>query len=249
MMRAIGVCGLLAALAAGALSQEFEVVSVKPNKSGSGGSHSNSDRGMFTGTNLTLLSFVARAYGVKEYQVEGPDWLNSERYDIAAKFPEGLPRDPDQFRAAMGAMMEKMLVDRFKLSVHRDQKAFPVYELVAGKKGVKIQPVSCSGSNSRSNNTHYVTTCITMNGFAEFLSRREDLPVLDGTGLAGSYSFTLDWVPDPKPAGEGKTAAEPADGATLADALQDQLGLKLETRKAPIKIIVVDHVERVPTEN
>ena len=247
MTRAILRCGLLAMLCASLPGQEFEVVSVKPNRSGSGGSHSNGDRGMFTGTNLTLMSFIATAFGVKQYQVEGPAWLSTERYDIAAKLPTGLARDRDQFRAAMGAMMQKMLVDRFKLAVHHDRKILPVYELTVGKKGVKIQPAACSGSNSRSNNTHYTTTCITMNGFAEFLSRRMDLPVLDATGLTASYSFTLDWIPDPQP-GDGK-AADMAGGPTLTEALQDQLGLRLETRKAPVEIIVVDHAERVPAEN
>lgn len=244
------MCGLAAALAVAAVGQEFEVVSVKPNNSGSGSSHSHGDRGMLTGINLSLKSFIVQAYGVKDYQVEGPAWLDSARFDIAAKFPEALPRDPDKYRAAMGAMMQKMLVERFKLAVHRDQKVFPVYELVVGKKGAKFQPVACTGSNSNSHNTHYVSTCTTMNQFAAFLSRQMDMPVLDKTGLTASYAIKLDWVPESRPSGDGKGAStDSADGPTLPDALRDQLGLKLETRKAPIEIVVVDHVERVPTEN
>jgi uncharacterized protein (TIGR03435 family) len=246
-MRGMLVCALMAVCVAA--GQEFEVVSVKPNKSGTNSSHSNSDRGMLTSENLTLRSLIVMAYGIKDYQLEGPNWLASDRYDVAARFPEALPEDREKYRAAFGAMMQKMLADRFKLAVHRDQKTFPVYGLVVGKKGIKCEAVTCKGSNSNSSNTHYQSTCTTMKDFAAWLSRPMDNPVLDMTGLTASYKVTLDWVPEPR-SGEGKNAsADPPTGPTLTEALQDQLGLKLEPRKAPIEIIVVDHAERVPTEN
>jgi uncharacterized protein (TIGR03435 family) len=249
-MRPIFLPLLMAALASATLAQEFEVVSVKPNKSNSNGSHSHSDQGSLTGENLTLRSMILTAYQIKDYQLEAPDWLNSERFDLAAKFPEGLPRNREKYSAALAAMMQKMLADRFKLAVHRDQKTFEVYGLVVGKKGIKMKEVPANGTNSNSHDTQYVTTCITMDRFAEFLARRMDLPVVDMTGLTASYAFTLDWVPESRQPSDGKSLVGDAPtGPTLRDALQDQLGLKLETRKAPIEIIVVDHAERVPTEN
>ena len=239
----------MTALACGALGQEFEVVSVKPDTSGSNSSHSNSDRGMLTATNLTLRNLIARAYQIKDYQLEGPAWLGSERYDVAARFPEGLPSNPEKYNAALAAMMQKMLADRFKLAIHRDQKTMPVYGLVVAKKGIKFQPSAETGSRSDASNTHYVGT-VTMDRFAEFLARRMDLPVLDMTGLKGNYDLTLDWVPESRQSGENKGAVgDSPSGPTLVDALLEQLGLKLEPRKAPIEIVVVDHAERVPTEN
>jgi uncharacterized protein (TIGR03435 family) len=124
--------------------------------------------------------------------------------------------------------------------------------VVVGKKGIQSKESPCSGSQSNSDNTHYMATCVTMNRFAEFLARRMDLPVVDMIGLKASYSLTLDWVPEPRQSAESKGGAVAADspaGPALPDAIQEQLGLKLETRKAPIEIVVVDHAERVPTEN
>src|SRR5436853_2341100 len=104
-----------------ALGQEFEVVSVKPNRSGSTSSHSSSNRGLLTSTNVTLRSLIVMAYGLNDYQLEGPAWLASERFDVAAKFPEALPSDREKYRLARQSMMQKMLAERFKLAVHRDR--------------------------------------------------------------------------------------------------------------------------------
>jgi uncharacterized protein (TIGR03435 family) len=237
MQKCFSLCILTAAFACAALCQEFEVISVKPNKSASNGSDTNSDQGRLTATNLSLKSMIVMAYGMKDYQVEGPGWLSSERFDVAAKFPEELPKNRDKYNAALGAMMRKMLVDRFKLVAHRDQKTFSVYGLTAVKSGIKFREVPDAGShNSQGTNTHYAGTCISMGTFAEFLARRRaelpvDLPVLDLTGLKGCYNLTLDWVPEPK--GDVPVAADSASGPVLTVALQEQLGLKLETRRDP----------------
>lgn len=233
---------LVPAFTGAALGQEFEAVSVKPNKSGAADSHSRSDQGLLTGTNLSLRSLILTAYGVKDYQVEGPDWLGSARFDISAKFPEALPRDREKYSAAVSTMMRKMLEGRFQLMVHHEQKMFTVYGLIAGR--IKFKEVQEGPSRSDSDNHHYEGVAITMARFAEFLSRRTDLPVLDMTGLKGFYNLTLDWAPEPKP-GEDPGLA----GASLRDAVQEQLGLKLETRKAPVDVVVVDHAEPVPTDN
>jgi uncharacterized protein (TIGR03435 family) len=248
MRKILSTILLTSAFASAALCQEFEAVSVKPNKSMSGSSRSHSDQGLYSGTNLSLKNLITTAYDIKDYQVEGPDWLASERFDITARFPAELPKDRDKYQAAFTAMMQKMLADRFKLAVHRDQKTFSVYGLTVAKAGPKFKEAPGDQSRSNGSDTHYQGTGVSMAKFAEFLSRRVDLPVIDMTGLSGSYDVTLDWVPEPK---QSDKSNEPAEivGVTLTEALQDQLGLKLENRKAPIGILIVDHAEKVPTEN
>jgi uncharacterized protein (TIGR03435 family) len=245
IMRAISLCLLTSAFAGFALGQEFEAVSVKPSNAATNGSSTRSDQGRMTATNVSLKTLIVRAYGVKDYQVEGPDWLTSERFDVVAKFPEALPEDREKYMAAFTSMMQKMLQDRFKLAIHRTQKTFPVYGLVVMKSGIKFKEVPDSNSHSsNSRNTHYEGTCINMVGFADFLGRKMEQAVLDMTGLTAFYDLKLDW------AEEGASAtAEPQRFPELPIALQEQLGLKLEPRKAPIDVVVVDHIERVPTEN
>jgi uncharacterized protein (TIGR03435 family) len=258
-MRGISICILITAFACAALCQEFEVVSVKPNKAMSYSSSFTTDRGRLTATNVSLRGLIVRGYGVKDFQVEGPDWLSSERFDVSATFPDALPKEREKYDAAFHAMMQNMLGDRFKLAVHREQKTRPVYGLIVGKSGVKFKEVAdCDSHNANSNGTHYVGTCVSMEAFAAFLAARRrdlpaDLPVLDMTALQGFYNLTLDWIPEPRQSGESKgdvpIAADNPSRPTLLVALQEQLGLKLETRKAPIEILVVDHAERVPSEN
>jgi uncharacterized protein (TIGR03435 family) len=125
---------------------------------------------------------------------------------------------------------------------------------MVGKSGVKFKEAEQTGNHSsNSNNNHYKGTSITMSRFAEFLSRRMDMPVVDMTGLPGYFDLTLDWVPESrKPVdskGESPLLAESSTGPAIPEAIQIQLGLKVETRKAPIEILIVDHIERVPTEN
>lgn len=242
-MRWILACLTLAASLASA--QEFEVVSIKPNRSGDNSSHSSSDQGRMTATNNSLRSFIQMAYGLPEYQVEGPDWIRTERFDLAAKFPEELPKDRVKYREGLQAMLQKMLQDRFHLVVHREQRAMAVYGLVVDKKGIKFQEVPDTGSNSNSNNNHYEGTGVSMATFAAVLSRRMDLPVIDMTGLKGAYKMKLDWVPEAK----GDAATDAPAGPNLREALQDQLGLRLENRKAPVEVLVVDRIDRAPTEN
>ncbi len=222
------------------LGQEFEAVSIKPNKSGDYSSHTNSNQGRLTATNVTLRSLIVMAYDIKDYQLEGPDFIRDERFDISAKMPDAPRMKAEEHDAMLHAMMRKMLEDRFKLEIHRTSKSFTVYALVVDKKGIKFKEVPDSNShNSNSNNTHYVGTCVSMDAFAGFLARRVDKPVLDMTGLTKFYDMKLDWSQD----------ESAADAVTLPVALQEQLGLKLDLRKAPIEVIVVDKIEKQPTEN
>ncbi len=231
------------------------MVSVKPNKSISHSTGFTTDGGRLTATNVSLKGLIVRGYGVQDYQVEGPDWLSSERFDIAATFPEALHKEGQTYDAALHVMMQKMLADRFKLIVQREQRIRPVYGLIVVKSGIKFKAApesDCASHSGNSNGTHFVGTCVSMEAFAEFLARRRrdlpvDLPVLDMTGVQGFYNLSLDWVPDFKPSSADQVDSSAA--VTLLVALEEQLGLRLETRRAPIEILIVEHIEKVPSEN
>lgn len=244
-MRLSLLCSTLVCTTTAIWGQEFEVVSIRPNNSITSHEFDGSDRGRFTASNIPLRALIARAYGMAEYQIVGTDWL-SGRFDVVAKFPQ----DFDGSQAAVQAMLRKMLAERFELQVHRDTRTMRVRAVVVGKKGIKFKeaPAGCSASrNNRPGN--FVGTCISMKSFAEFVSWNSDVPVIDLTGLTAVYDLTLHWVPERRQTAEGTDPAGPAAGPTLDIAIQEQLGLNLELRKAPVDILVVDRVERLPTEN
>ncbi|HZQ53783.1 MAG TPA: M56 and DUF3738 domain-containing protein [Bryobacteraceae bacterium] len=210
----------------------FEVASVRPNKSGNNGSHWRDRPGMVTTANVSLKDLIRTAYDVRAYQISGPDWLASARYDIAAKAPGSATRDQ------IHQMLRTLLAERFGLTVHREQKVFPVYELITAKHGPKLQAVQNDGHNSMNSRKGAIAgEKVSMAGLAESLSRSLDRPVLDKTGFAGVFNFTLQWSPDE------------ADGPSIYTALEEQLGLKLISRKDPIELLVIDRVNRTPTEN
>jgi uncharacterized protein (TIGR03435 family) len=247
-MRWILVCSLLAAGAASA--QEFEVVSIKLNRTGDNSSHTSSDQGRLTATNNSLRNFILMAYGIPDYRLDGPQWMATQRFDLAAKFPEELPKDREKYQAALHSMLQKMLADRFHMAVHWEQRTMAVYGLVVDKKGIKFKEVADTGSHSNSDNNHYEGRSISMANFATVLSRRMDLPVLDMTGLKAFYDLKLDWVPEPRRSPDGTPSdSDSAAGPRLPEALQDQLGLKLEHRKAPIDVLVIDRVDKEASEN
>ena len=222
----------------------FDAVSVKPNKSGSGSSHSSDHEGVLTATNVSLKSFIMRAYGVREYQVEGPDWLADEHFDVAAKPPSKVT--DEQF----AQMLQTMLAERFKLTVHRGNKVLPAYALVVAKGGVKMTAVEDDGNHGTNSTRNKLTaTRCSPDRLAQFLTRQMDRPVVDGTGLKAVYNFTLNWTPEDAVPAKAEQAKGDEQYPPLLTALQEQLGLKLEPKKVPIEVLVIDHVERVPTEN
>jgi uncharacterized protein (TIGR03435 family) len=200
-------------------------------------------------TNVTLKSCIVYAYGVTDPQVSGPDWLGSEAYDFVAKAPSGATEDqiPLMFRA--------LLADRFKLALHRDTKELPVYAIAVAKNGPKIKKVESEDHGTSSSRGHLTATAISMGRFANVLARPGfalGRPVVDQTSLDGLFSFTLDWTPENTSAVPDRKSNEPrnADEApTIFVALQEQLGLRLEARKAPVEILVIDHADKVPSEN
>jgi uncharacterized protein (TIGR03435 family) len=308
---------------------EFEVASVKPSAlPGRGvikfdpGGPGSGDPSRVTYTLSTIRDLVVEAYSVKRYQVSGgPNWLDSERFDIIAKVPEGATKEQ------VKVMLQNLLAERFKLTLHRETKELPMYALVVSARGpklkdstvtdsppasdsqpkegghgeagaqaaapppplppglekgaMKIGPDGCPETPpmaaGRAGNFMMMTpngVCMisydqTMDGLATQLSNRLDRPVIDQTGLKGKYDLKLHYDPSSMPGGRGgpvrtmdgpgpgPAGSDPAnrfapDGEpppTIFNALQEQLGLKLEARKGPVDLLVIDHVAKTPTEN
>ena len=216
----------------------FEVASVKPNPSGDHHSSSHTNNGSVIMQNVSLKQIVEMAYDVKDYALSGPDWLDTERFDISAKPPSGAPQD--QFQP----MLQTLLADRFKLTVHRESKVMSAYALVVGKNGPKLHAVEAGGGSHRNSDGGKLSAQkVSMPQLADFLARHLDRPVVDKTELAGVFDFELRWAPD-----EGRST-DGASGPSIFTAVQEQLGLKLQTQKLPVEILVIDHAEKVPIEN
>jgi uncharacterized protein (TIGR03435 family) len=280
---------------------------------GGRGGPGSGDPGLVEYTNMTLQMLITSAYGVKGYQVVGapPNSMDSPRFDLTAKVPEGASKDDAKI------MLQNLLADRFKLTVHRETKELPIYALVVGKNGPKLKvsevpekppetpkgpdaavalpppppprppsqggdgcpeiPASMKGRPMNvmmmsPNGACMVVAGQNMEAFAGQLSNEFDKPVIDMTGLKGRYDFKLRFDPQSAPgAGMGgmklAIAGPPPGGMppggdmshyaagdhdpppSIFAALQEQLGLKLDARKGPVELIVVDHYEKTPTEN
>jgi uncharacterized protein (TIGR03435 family) len=246
-------CAAIASLLTGAAlssfadaqSLAFEVASIRPRNSadaGQGRSSIDSAPGSLTIRNASLSSSIEWAYHVMDYQIAGPAWLRTEKYDITAK-AAGAPMD--QLRQ----MLQTLLAERFQLRFQRESKELPVYALVAAKSGPKLHKADPVGNTGmKGENGSYVFRDTSMPQFAEDLSTlsQVDRPVLDRTGIPGGFDFDLKF-------GENnddlKRALITGDGASIFTLIQEQLGLKLEARKGPVEMLVIDRVERAPTEN
>ena len=261
---------------------EFEVASVKPSKGAvdqvTVGVHV--DGAQVHIADLSLRDYVRIAYRVKLYQVTGPDAL-SGRFNIDAKLPEGASREQ------VPAMLQSLLASRFEMKVHRETKDFPVYALTASPSGVNLKEsapdpdaapgatnVSAAGSSGgvSLNFGHGSTfsfaagkltaTKITMANFADTLSRFVDRPVVDRTGLTGSYDLSLEVTPEDYRTMLIQSAVSagvqlPPPALRLLDGASDdslygglrKLGLLLSPGKAPLEVLVVDHILKSPVEN
>jgi uncharacterized protein (TIGR03435 family) len=246
---------------------EFEVASIKPTEPGAQGSSFMTDRSAGLNVkNMAVKSLVGFAYDVKEFQISGaPGWVNTERYDVTAKSSHSggeEPPDPrsmsdDQRKLRDTQLREKLqslLAERFGLVVHKEMKDAPAYALVVGKNGPKLKVVTVPGDQQgiRGNGRGHLQGMAAPSAMlASVLSNNLGRPVLDKTGLTEKYDWTLEWTPDAAIARpEGLDSPPPSDGTgpSLFTAVQEQLGLRLDSIKAPIETIVIDHVDR-PTEN
>jgi uncharacterized protein (TIGR03435 family) len=201
----------------------------------------------------SMVDLIARAYGVDADKVQGgPSWLDTDRFDIAAKAPANT--SPDTVKL----MLQTLLADRFKLKIHMDEKALPAFALSVGKGKPKLKESdgsSASGCEGKPQNPapgtipYNVVACHnrTMEQFAQDLHNRAGgyltNPVVDQTGLKGNWDFEIKWT------SRGALAAAGADGISIFDAVDKQLGLKLEPQKLSLPVIVVDSVNERPTDN
>jgi uncharacterized protein (TIGR03435 family) len=245
---------------------------------------------------MSLYQLIVTAYRIKPYQLSGPDWLRSQRFDIAAKMPDGVSRD------RLPEMLEALLAERFKLSIHRDTRELPVLALVVGKNGSKLKEATAEadapipetpgssalhspqgdgrmfknggfalaggpygpmrGGRGSNGGMKIEFLKLTMPALVEVLAPHADRPVVDMTNLKGTYYLVSE--NRPPSAGGGRKGGPPENGRVedapdsgrppdpFGEALLraiDNAGLKLESRKAPAEVIVVDHIEKTPSGN
>jgi uncharacterized protein (TIGR03435 family) len=243
---------LLAGWTAAAQAPAFDVASVKV----SGAARANDKTALkeriavepnaLTMTSVRLITCIAWAYGVDEYQVSGPGWLESERYDIVARADGPVPGEE------LRQILRTLLKERFRLEMHSEQKDLPVYALLPGKGGAKLQAAQGDGKPTLSiDGGSMVFHNYSLADWAKWASVGRafglDRPVVDNTALAGRYNFSMKLADSGK---ELKTSLREGqqDPAIYRDALR-ALGLRLELRKGPRQVIVVDHAGKVPTGN
>ena len=266
--------------AIGHSGSSFEVVAIKPNKAGNGPNGSRLlPSGQFVASNVTLRMLISNAYGAPLQPLlpgqlaGGPDWIDSARFDVLAKAEAGLPQGPN---SPLPAMIRNMLADRFKLLVHTEKRALPIFALVLarrdGQVGAQLVPsaIDCSAGRGRGTlppvplEPGQRPQCgirflrgslsaggVTMSQFANALSRAAGRPVVDQTGFGRGFDLDLQWSPEPPPAGVGPDPRFPQppvdpDGPSLFTAIQEQLGLKLVAQQGQIDVLVVERAE-MPT--
>ena len=271
--------------AAPSASPVFEVASVKPNKSGEGFIRFGlQPGGRFTAQNVPARELIRFAYNVQPFQIEGgPNWLNSDRFDVTAKAEGDFPPVGPGQSGPVQEMMQNLLAERFKLKVHRENKEMPIYALVLarsdGRLGKQIEPstVDCAAQRGRGAGPgggrgpggpppappqpgerpqcgmfmgigSVGAGDVPIQQLAQLLSGRVQRIVVDKTGLTGRYSFNIEFTPDqlPPPGATPPGVQLPPinpDGPSIFTALQEQLGLKLESTRGPVETLVIDSIE------
>jgi bla regulator protein blaR1 len=264
------VVGMMHAQSSDAASPRFEVASIKVSKDPAPGGNIEVTAGRFRGKDLALQWLILTAYRIKSGNLSGdlPNWTISERYDVDAKTEDASSED----RILLA--LQTLLQDRFKLRLHREMKEQPVYFLTIGKNGIKMPPGSCvpvkkdfpnecwsQGGDGLIHTLDWRGVSmsdpagIAYRSLAAQLSSIVKRPVIDKTGLTGTFDVHLRWARDPEPTGirppDDSAAPTPSPepaGPSIFDAMQEQLGLKLESGRGPVEYLIVDHVER-PSAN
>jgi uncharacterized protein (TIGR03435 family) len=220
----------------------FEVTSIRPSHDRSPVPRMTTNPSGLNWQNVALKTLIQLAYGKKDYTITAPDWLADARYDVVAKLPAG------STLADSSTMLQSLLTERFKLAIHHEEKPMAVYELHVGQDKSKLHATDVRMHQGYGAEGRHLTGGVTMVQLADIVSRDLDRPLLDKTGLAGQFEVDLTWRPD-RASGPTPSPSDDLDHPTVFSELRDKLGLKVTSGKAPIDIIVVDHVERIPTEN
>jgi uncharacterized protein (TIGR03435 family) len=207
------------------------------------------DAGRVSLNAVTLKALIVRAYGVKDFQVTGPDWISNSSYRVEATMPPGTPD------TVVSQMLQGLLAERFQLKLQRGTKEMPVYALIPGKNGPKLKPAEVSERNGASKGG-LKATGLNAQQLCNLLGKLLDRPVVDQTGLSGTYDIALEFTPDPtlspamsKMEAEVAMRGRESAGSSIFTAVQEQLGLRLEPRRMPTDTLVVESALRVPTEN
>jgi len=218
--------------------QKFEVASIRPAADGTRGtSFDMFEGGLLRVTSVTLYSLIRSAWMLQSSQVSGgPGWLDSDRYDIEAK--SGQPERIDTEH--LQPLLQNLLVDRFALKFHWETRELPVYALVVDKSGPRLKPdpdapMTILNTRHGSGKARIIGTKISMEEFARSIGTELGRVAIDKTGLAGGYDVDFEWETEP---------AADSLSPSIFTALREQLGLRLETQKAPVNVLVIDSVER-----
>jgi len=259
---AVALIPLTAAPQSSSTALEFEVASIRRADPDAKNNSLYTDRG--TGLhveNFTLRDIITFAWDIRDFQLAGaPAWIDTERYDIVAKTARvaGLAVMPDpktmtdqESDLADHQLRERtrsLLASRFGLVVHQESREHAIFDLTIAKAGLKLKPVVTPGEQLgfRGGRGRSAGFAITAPMLAKELSRITGRPVADKTGLTGKYDYILEWSPDTGVADADAVAG--SSGPTIFTALQEQLGLKLESTKGPVDTIVIDHIDR-PSPN
>jgi uncharacterized protein (TIGR03435 family) len=232
------VAAILAVAASGQVVHSFEVASIRPNRSGSTNTNITlKEGGRFEVVNATLKTLIRNAYGILAFQLKGgPAWMDTEYYDIEAKTER-----PDELsNETLPLLLQDLLADRFRLKAHWETQEGSVYALTVDKDGPKFGPSVSSGHpgmNTSKGLGHgkMIGTKQPIEKLASNLGNRLGRFVLDQTGLQGDYDFSFEWDPD-------QTGDSP--GPSIFTALREQLGLRLESQKGPMRVLVIDSAEK-----
>jgi uncharacterized protein (TIGR03435 family) len=235
---------LAIAITAHAQPPKFEVTSVKVNHTDDGRQgYPRLANGKFNAENTTMRSILQVAYGRTSAQITGPGWLDSDRFDLAATSPQGVPD------TELMPMLQALLKDRFNFAAHNDKKEMSVYNLVVMKDGPKFSVFDADHippNPPRNGASAMIIGPMTMEGLAGHLTSVTGRLVLNKTKLEGRYFCAVTFTPLTTQVNEIATGPGALD---IFAAIQLQLGLKMESAKEPVDILVVDRADRVPTEN
>ena len=246
-----------------AISPVFDVAAIRQkNSDHTARSHiySSPGDGSFRAINVPMKMLLQFAFGLPETRIfGGPEWLSSIKFDVDAKADSTVDArmstlSGDEAKLEKQKMVRALLADRFKLIYHMETRELPIYSLVQAKGGSKLQPSKSNGTtvDSWNNKIDVRGGDNTVALLAEELSKRLGRVVIDKTGIQGRYDILLSWTPDdgtvsPSNAGSGISASADS-GPSIFTAIQEQLGLKLESQRGPVQVLVIDNID-MPTAN
>jgi uncharacterized protein (TIGR03435 family) len=230
-----------------AVTPSFEVATIKPAAPSPDGHvhiyYPPGDR--FSAANITLLALMQWAYSMPDRQiVDGPAWLSSTRFDIQAKAEssdQSKKLTSEEESELKRRLVQQLLVERCNLKIHQESRVLPAYDLVLAKGGSKLQESKANGRSISASRGSFHAEGLSMTLIAQELSRITGRIVVDKTGLSGVYDLKLRWTPD-------DAAVADSEFPTLFTAIQEQLGLKLESAKESVPVLVIEHMD-LPSPN